>query len=180
VSSLITILRRNVHRAEQSHSDLKRKNSWQSQWVPFATTNKCCKARAKSNSGKNKCHMPRARSGSSKIIADAGSSQRSKSWSSHIYNTCTLFQVKRNFLTVKIPEIRASFIFPDTNFNTEIPDMSGKFQTYGNPMSRHHICRTNKTEDHFHFQGISALITQSGQHFYAWMGYTRKQHLVET
>jgi len=24
-------------------------------------------------------------------------------------------------------------LFPDTNSNTEIPDMSGKFRTYGNP-----------------------------------------------
>jgi len=25
-------------------------------------------------------------------------------------------------------------LFPDTNFNAEIPDMFGKFRTYGNPM----------------------------------------------
>jgi len=35
---------------------------------------------------------------SDKIIEDAGSSQRDKSWSSHLHSTCTLLQVKRNLL----------------------------------------------------------------------------------
>jgi len=69
---------------------------------------------------------------SGKIIVDAGSSQRNKSWSSHIHST--LLQVKRKLLTVKFPDTRAFFeLFPDKNFNTEIPDMSGKFRTYRNP-----------------------------------------------
>ena len=39
----------------------------------------------------------------------------------------------RSSETVEIVDIRALFkLFPDTNFNTEIQDMSRKFQTYGN------------------------------------------------
>jgi len=38
---------------------------------------------------------------------------------------------------VKIPDIRAFFkIIADTNFKTEILDMSGKFRKYGNPNLR--------------------------------------------
>jgi len=44
----------------------------------------------------------------------------------------TIFRFFRG--SVKITDIRAFFkLFPDTTFNTEIPDMSGKLRTYGNP-----------------------------------------------
>jgi len=44
------------------------------------------------------------------------------------------FKVKDNLLTVKIPDNTAfKKLFSDTNVNTEIPDMSGKFRTYGCP-----------------------------------------------
>ena len=39
----------------------------------------------------------------------------------------------RSFEPVIIPDIRAVLkLFPDTNFNTKVTDMSGKFWTYGN------------------------------------------------
>jgi len=45
-----------------------------------------------------------------KIIVYVGSSQKSKRWHSHLHNTCTLFKLKCNLLTGKLPDIRALFI----------------------------------------------------------------------
>jgi len=42
----------------------------------------------------------------------------------------------RSSESVKIPEIRMQYslkLLPDTNFKTEIQDMSRKFRTFGNP-----------------------------------------------
>jgi len=38
------------------------------------------------------------------IIVNDGSIQRSKTWSSRLHSTCTLIQVTRDLLTVKIPD----------------------------------------------------------------------------
>jgi len=47
----------------------------------------------------------------------------------------------RSSETVKTPDIKAlKKLIPDTNFNTEIPDMFGKFRTHGNPrLGRHEV-----------------------------------------
>ena len=62
-----------------------------------------------------------------------------KSWSSHLHSTCTLFQVKRNLLTVKIPDIGA---FKKINSGRKFyHGNSGHVwgpRTYGNPTLRMH------------------------------------------
>jgi len=57
---------------------LKRKNSWQSQWLLFGATNKHC---TEFFSSFVQLPSHRKTANSSKIIVDAGSSQRSKCWS---------------------------------------------------------------------------------------------------
>jgi len=85
---------------------------WQCQWLLFATTNKRCTA----------------------FFSDFLQLPiNCKSCSSYLHSTCTLFQVKGILLNVKFWTLEHfSNDFP-TNLNTQIPDMSGKFQIYGNP-----------------------------------------------
>ena len=83
------------------------RNYWQSQWLHFATTNKCYTAFLVcfySYQSTAKQHHY-----SCKIIVYVGSSQRSKSWHFHLHNTCTLFKFKCNLLTGKFPDLRALF-----------------------------------------------------------------------
>jgi len=86
---------------------LQKKNYWQSQWLLLTTTNKRYSAfLVCSYNYQSTTIQPHY---SCKIIVYIGSSQRSKSRHSHLHNTCTLFKLKCNALTGKLPNIRPFF-----------------------------------------------------------------------
>jgi len=88
---------------------LQKQNSWQSQWLLFATTNKRYTAyfsmflNFKFTAKQHHYHY------SGKTIVGAGNSQRSKSLHSHLHSTCALFQVETQFANWKTSGYQSIF-----------------------------------------------------------------------